>query len=66
MVNEDEITNNKLDKYYRMNILDIETIFQKKSFDIVCAFGVIEHLTKDDGLKLIKIMEKIKGESWHN
>lgn len=59
MVDENEITNNKLNKYYQINILDIEKEIKKKSFDIVCAFGVIEHLTKENGLKLMKIAEDI-------
>ncbi len=33
--------------------------FQEKSFDCVCAFDVIEHLAKEDGLKLINSMERI-------
>lgn len=33
--------------------------FQKKFFDIVTCFHVIEHLEKKEGLKLIKQIEKI-------
>ncbi len=62
MVKEHEITNNKLNKYYQLNILDIEKKFKKKSFDAVCAFGVIEHLEKEDGLKLMEMMENIASK----
>lgn len=33
--------------------------FQEKSFDCVCALDFIEHLSKEDGLKLIDFMERI-------
>jgi len=33
--------------------------FRPKSFDTVLALDVLEHLTKGDGLNLIKNMEKI-------
>lgn len=47
------------DKYYLMNILDIGSKFKRKSFDAVVALDLIEHLTKRDGIKLLKMMEKI-------
>ena len=47
------------DKYHNMNILDIGKKFKPKSFDCVLALCVIEHLNKNEGSKLIKLMEKI-------
>lgn len=47
------------ERYIRANILNIDKIIQKKSFDAVIALDVIEHLKKEDGKKLIKKMEKI-------
>jgi len=49
----------KIDQYVVGNVLNIESIFRPKSFDLVCAFDLIEHLKKEDGFKLIKSMEKI-------
>lgn len=45
------------DKYSHKNILEIKNDFKKKSFDAVVALDVIEHLKKQDGFKLIKLME---------
>ncbi len=47
------------DQYLVSNILDIDTLFEKKSFDAVIALDVIEHLTKEDGLSLIEKMESL-------
>jgi SAM-dependent methyltransferase len=47
------------DEYYKMDILDIGKKFKSNSFDCVLASDVIEHLTKNDGLKLLRRMEKI-------
>lgn len=47
------------DKYYCKNVLNINEIFSKKSFDCVIALDVIEHLTKEEGFDLIKKMEFI-------
>ncbi len=47
------------DKYYKMSVMDIGDHFKENSFDCVLACGLIEHLTKKDGLKLIAMMEKI-------
>lgn len=47
------------DKYYYLNILDLEKKFTPNSFDCVVALDVIEHLSKKDGNKLLKILEKI-------
>lgn len=41
------------------NILELKKLFPTKSFDCVVAFDVIEHLTKDDGLKLLHEMESL-------
>ena len=41
-------------------LMDIRAMgFREKSFDTVAAFDVIEHLSKDEGLKLIEDMTKI-------
>jgi len=47
------------DKYYCIDILDIEKKFRKDSFDCVLALDVIEHLKKKDGLKLLDSMERL-------
>jgi SAM-dependent methyltransferase len=47
------------DKYYLMNVLDIDKKFKAKSFDAVIALDLIEHLTKREGLSLLKKMEQI-------
>jgi hypothetical protein len=47
------------DRYYKMNILKIGGKFKPDSFDCVLASDVIEHLTKEEGLSLLAIMEKI-------
>lgn len=44
------------DKYINADIGKIE--FKTKSFDAVIALDVLEHLTKEEGLSLIKKMEK--------
>ena len=46
-------------EYVLMNVMDIETKFNERSFDYVIASDLIEHLTKADGEKLISMMEKI-------
>lgn len=45
--------------YIQMNVMDIGKKLQPASFDCVAAFDVIEHLTKEDGLELIEMMEKL-------
>ena len=48
--------------HHRYILSDIRSVgdkFPRKSFAACCAFDVIEHLTKVEGLKLIKNMEKI-------
>jgi SAM-dependent methyltransferase len=51
--------NKKYDKHIKMNILEADKKFKKKSFDCVSAIGVIEHLEKEEGYKLLEIMEKL-------
>ena len=46
-------------KYHKMDVLDIGKNFKPNSFDCVLASDLIEHLDKDDGFKLIEMMEKI-------
>lgn len=46
-------------KYIIGNVLDADKKFKPSSFDSVVALDLIEHLTKKDGLSLIKQMEKI-------
>lgn len=47
------------DKYYNMDILKAGENFKPESFDCVLALGVIEHLSKKNGFKLMDIMEKL-------
>ncbi|KKQ41480.1 MAG: hypothetical protein US60_C0038G0006 [Microgenomates group bacterium GW2011_GWC1_37_8] len=50
----------KIHNEYRLiDILDAGREFREKSFDCVLASDVIEHLTKEDGQKLIKVMENL-------
>ena len=46
-------------QYFCMDILNLNKRFKEKSFDCVLASDVIEHFEKEEGLKLIKAMEKI-------
>lgn len=46
-------------RYYKMNILDIGKKFKTNSFDCVLASNIIEHLTKKDGLRFLKMIEDI-------
>ena len=47
------------DKYEVLDIREIVKKFGKKNFDAVIALDVIEHLKKQDGIKLLKDMEAI-------
>ncbi|MBN2012878.1 class I SAM-dependent methyltransferase [candidate division KSB1 bacterium] len=47
------------DNYIQMNVNELESTIRDKSFDCVIAFDLIEHLETDDGLRLIKAMEKV-------
>jgi len=46
-------------RYYVMNVMDLDKKFRPNSFDIVLASDLIEHLKKEDGIRLIRMMEKI-------
>ncbi len=46
-------------EYKKIDVLDIGKNFKPNSFDCVIALDVIEHLTKEDGYKLLDMMEKI-------
>lgn len=48
-----------IDDYIVGDVREINKYFEEKSFDLVCAFDLIEHLMKDDGYQLIANMEKI-------
>lgn len=47
------------DEYHQDNVRDIDRLFRKKSFDAVIALDLIEHLSKKEGLMLLKKMEDI-------
>lgn len=42
-----------------MNILKLRSFFKDKSFDCIVALDLIEHLTKEEGNKLLNDLEKI-------
>ncbi len=46
-------------EYCQLDVIDIDKKFAPDSFDCVMALDVIEHLTKQDGLKLLSAMERI-------
>lgn len=45
--------------YKTGDVLKLDKYFKKKSFDVVMALDLIEHLDKKDGFTLLKQMEKI-------
>lgn len=45
--------------YKIVNVMDMAKEFPEKSFDVVLAFDVIEHLEKEDGFRLMEMMEKL-------
>lgn len=45
--------------YVQCDVRDVGRHFGPRSFDVVLASDLIEHLTKDDGLKLLADMERI-------
>ena len=51
------------DEYIQSSILELDKCFEPSSFDCVLASDLIEHLTKEDGLKLLAQMETISKES---
>ena len=46
-------------EYIRMDLLDMGKRFKPNSFDCVLASDLIEHFTKEEGIKLIDIFERI-------
>lgn len=46
-------------EYFQMNLDNLDQQFAENSFDCVLASDVIEHVTKEQGLALIKQMERI-------
>jgi len=44
------------------NVLELERYFKPGQFDAVIALDVIEHLTKEDGMRMMASMEKIAGK----
>ena len=48
--------------YKNVNVLELDKHFEPNSFDCVISSDLIEHLTKDDGNKLITMMEKIASK----
>lgn len=47
------------DDYVNTNLLDIDQVFEPKSFEVVVAIDVIEHFTKEDGHRLLENLEQI-------
>ncbi len=43
----------------KMNALDLLDVLEKKSINVVQAFGFLEHLEKEDGLKFLEIAEEL-------
>ena len=48
--------------YIKANVLEIGAKVKPKSFDCVVALDLIEHLEKEDGFKLLEMMETIARE----
>jgi len=46
-------------EYRKMNVLEVGNVYKENAFDCVLASELIEHLTKENGLRLIAMMEKI-------
>lgn len=46
-------------EYRNMDVLEIGNHFEPNSFDCVVALDLIEHFTKEDGFRLILLMESI-------
>jgi ubiquinone/menaquinone biosynthesis C-methylase UbiE len=46
-------------EYHILDALDIGKEFRSNSFDCVLASGLIEHLTKEEGIRLLAMMERI-------
>ena len=50
------------DEYVLMNVMDLSKKFADRSFDCVIASDLVEHLKKEDGYRLIHLMEKIAAK----
>ena len=46
----------------KMDALDLLDVLGEKSVDVVQAFGFLEHLEKEDGLKFLEIAEKLAND----
>lgn len=46
-------------RYIRCDLADLEKVVAPKSFDVVVCSDVIEHVTKDDGFRLMAAMERV-------
>lgn len=46
-------------EYRQADVLEIGSVFEPGSFDCVVALDLIEHLPKEEGLRLIPLMERI-------
>lgn len=46
-------------EYLKMDLLDIDKVFEPKSFDCVLGLEILEHLPKNDGYDLINKMSRI-------
>lgn len=53
---EEAVQKSRHKKYFHANIMEIE--FEDKSFDAVVALDVLEHLTPEEGEKLLQRMER--------
>ena len=56
---EDARRQNTHDELILGNVLELDNLFKADQFDAVIAMDLIEHLTKEDGLRLMQSMEKI-------
>lgn len=45
--------------YKIYNVLEVDTLFPPKSFDLTVASDLIEHLEKEQGYKLLEVMESL-------
>ena len=46
-------------EYYKMDYSNVEKVIKESSFDCVLASDFIEHLEKEEGYNLLRIMEKL-------
>ena len=50
------------DDYVQSSVLELDKCFEANSFDCVLASDLIEHLSKEDGFKLLDQMERISKD----